>query len=175
MTNLIGDKKQPKPQLVIEAYPEFVHPEFEAKLPIQGSAASVGLDIYSYCISENGTPNSVMIPPGASRPVNTGLVVIPPPGYWLGLYSRSGMASWTNPVFVANAPGVIDPDYRGELKVLLYNGGHQTVWIKHEQRIAQLILHEYHAPAIEWGKGQPSTTERGVAGFGSTGMGEKKR
>jgi dUTP pyrophosphatase len=102
--------------------------------------------------------------------IPTGLVLRPPEGYYIQVCSRSGLAQKS--VFVANAPGIIDPDYTGELFVLLHNSGFETQWIEHEHRIAQVIL-----TPIVWTKREvrelkspPSSNGRGEAGFGSTGL-----
>jgi len=80
--------------------------------------------------------------------------------------SRSGLAGIG--VFVTNAPGIIDPDYRGEIKVLLYNGGFQAHYVQHGDRIAQLIIAPF-VPATCREVQLLTETARGEAGFGSTG------
>lgn len=80
--------------------------------------------------------------------------------------SRSGLA--LRGIFVTNAPGILDPDYRGEIEVLLYNGGHEAHYVKHGDRIAQLIFAPF-TPASVREVEALSETERGAKGFGSTG------
>lgn len=142
-----------------------LHPA--AFLPKSWSAEAVGLDLHACLISETGRDNTSMIPPNSVRNIGTGLAAETPIGFWLGVCSRSGLA--LKSLFVANAPGVIDPDFRGEIKVLLYNGSHQAQYVKHGDRIAQLVLFPHCIPsAIE--VDVLSETLRGDAGLGSTGQ-----
>ena len=143
-----------------------LHPE--AILPRPGTSLSVGLDLHAHLISESGATKQIVLPPRTSRTIETGLILLPPSGYFLMVCSRSGLAAAQPPVFVANAPGIIDPDYTGELKVILFNGGHESVYIRHGDRIAQVLL----IPAIYVDFQEISIlpqTERGSHGFGSTG------
>lgn len=144
---------------------ERIHPM--ALLPHRATGGSIGLDIHALCVGESGRTNTVIIGPRSSRNIRTGLLIQPPEGFYIQVCSRSGLAA-KNSVFVTNAPGIIDPDYRGELHVLLYNGGHEAFYVHHEMRIAQLILAPAHFGVIAEGKVEPNT-ERGVKGFGSTG------
>lgn len=141
-----------------------LHPD--AKIPQSYTEESVGLDLHAFLQTENGRKNNMLIPPRTVRNVPTGLQVEAPRKYFLVVCSRSGLAK--NGLFVANAPGIIDPDYRGEIKVLLYNGGYEAYYVQHEQRIAQLILLPAPRPLVveSW---ELSKTERGEKGFGSTG------
>lgn len=110
----------------------------------------------------------VVIPPGEWAAVPTGLYIEIPPRFMGMVCPRSGLALKYG-VTVLNGPGIIDPDYRGEVKVLLINHGKQEYSVKKGDRIAQLIF----APA-----GQATlldtesltATERGEKGFGSTGI-----
>ena len=81
--------------------------------------------------------------------------------------SRSGLASKYG-VFVLNSPGTIDPDYRGEVKVLLANLGHLPFDISEGDRIAQLVFSKYETPSFN--ANSISHYERGEKGFGSTGI-----
>lgn len=105
--------------------------------------------------------------PGEVRLVPCGFAIALPSGYEAQVRPRSGLAS-KHGVTVLNAPGTIDSDYRGEVKVLLINHGRVHVTIEPGMRIAQLVV----APVtrVEW---QPSDaladTERGAGGFGHTG------
>lgn len=152
----------------------------EAKLPLQATSGSIGLDLFAFLISDSGRENTAMIPPRNTRMIPTGLLIDPPErqahngigdrgGHqWLvTVVSRSGLASKS--IFVTNAPGIIDPDYRGELKVLLYNGSHETFYVKHGDRIGQLVLvRAEYGNAVEVEELSPAAS-RGDAGFGSTG------
>ena len=82
---------------------------------------------------------------------------------------RSGLAARYG-ITLPNSPGTIDPDYRGELKVLLQNGGGEAVSIRRGERIAQLVFARFEAPDV-LEVDSISQTDRGQGGFGSTGMG----
>lgn len=141
-----------------------MHPE--VKLPQSYTPLSVGLDLHAFLKTENGRSNNLLIPPRTARNVPTGLQVEPPKGHFLAVCSRSSLA--LSGLFVANSPGVIDPDYRGEVMILLYNGGFESYYVQHEQRIAQLILFPAAFPtAMEAVALTP--TVRGEKGLGSTG------
>lgn len=141
-----------------------LHPD--ALLPRRWSEESVGYDVHAYSVSETGRPSKVLLPPYNTRNISTGLLIEPPPGYFVMVCSRSGLAKHS--IFVANAPGIIDPDYRGEVRVLLYNGGLQSHYVQHEDRIAQLVLVPV-SPHLVCEVDILSETERGEKGFGSTG------
>lgn len=138
-----------------------------AMLPTRGTPNSIGLDLHAFLISESGRANKALIPPRSTRSIPTGLIVSPPVGYAVFVCSRSGLAKNLS-LFVTNAPGVVDPDYRGEIQVLLYNGSHEAQYIEHGQRIAQIVV--LPTPIIELEEGEVDmNTIRGDAGFGSTG------
>ena len=66
------------------------------------------------------------------------LALEPPPGHYVLVLPRSGLGKHF--ISVTNSPGLIDPDYRGEIQILVYNGSNVNYWIEHDQRIAQLII-----------------------------------
>ncbi len=100
--------------------------------------------------------------------VPTALSVEIPEGYEIQVRPRSGL-SFKQGLTVVNAPGTIDSDYRGEIKVLLVNLSKETVKINHGDRIAQLVLQKVER--LEWEEvGELSQTARGIGGFGSTGV-----
>lgn len=137
-----------------------------AILPRRYSDGAVGYDLHAHLLSETGRPIKQLIPPNSTRNIRTGLLIEPPPGHFVMVCSRSGLAKRS--VFVANSPGIIDPDYRGEIMVLLYNGSHESHWVQHEERIAQLVIMPAAEAVLYWVP-ELSRTERGEAGFGSTG------
>lgn len=138
----------------------------DALLPRRGMEQSVGLDLHAYLISESGRPNTLLLPPHTTRKIPTGLAMRPPPGHAILVCSRSGLAG--SGVFVTNGPGVVDPDYRGEIQVLLHNGGHQAYYVKHEERVAQILV--VPVPIVPFEEiTELDVTERGDKGFGSTG------
>ncbi len=127
-----------------------------ACIPTKGSCGSVGLDLYS--------TEEVTIAPGEYKLVPTGLVFTLPPGTYGRIAPRSGLS--TKGIDVK--AGVIDPDYKGEVKVLLLNFGVEPFTCSSGQRVAQLILEKVTFPKVEetW---HVQETQRGEGGFGSTG------
>lgn len=141
-----------------------LHPE--AKMPVRAYSKSIGLDVAAFLLTEEGKSNTTLVPQQGSRTIPTGLSLCPPDGYAVFVCSRSGLAQQS--IFVANSPGVVDPDYRGELKVILFNGSHQSHYVRHGDRIAQLVI--LPAPIIEFEEAESLPgSERGDRGFGSTG------
>lgn len=139
----------------------------DVKYPSRATSQSVGYDLWAYCKTESGRPNKLLIPPRSTRAIPTGLIILPPEGYSIFIASRSGLAKERN-LFVTNAPGIIDPDYRGEIMVLLYNGGHETQYIQHEDRVGQMILLPFKSFDF-YDVTKLDDTPRGDKGFGSTG------
>ncbi len=90
-----------------------------------------------------------------------------PPGLECQVRPRSGLAA-KHGITLPNSPGTIDPDYRGELRVLLRNGGPDPVLIRRGERIAQLVFARFESPILEETP-ELTETERGEGGFGSTG------
>lgn len=100
--------------------------------------------------------------------VGTGLKMAIPTGYYGRVAPRSGLAVKN---FIDVGAGVIDEDYRGELKVLLFNFGDQEFTVNKGDRIAQMVLEKYsQARLVTVAEGELDSTERGVGGFGSTGV-----
>ena len=108
----------------------------------------------------------VTLEPGVPRLVPTGLAIEVPPGYEAQVRPRSGLAL-KHAVAMPNAPGTIDPGYRGELRVILLNLGREPYTIHAGDRIAQIIVARYEA--VEWVEGQLADSLRGTGGFGSSG------
>lgn len=132
-------------------------------LPEYQTDGAAGMDIRA------GIEESFVIPKGGFAAIPTNLQVEIPAGYEIQVRPRSGLA-FKNGIGVLNAPGTIDEDYRGEIKVILFNFGQEDFEIKRGDRIAQLILGKVHRAKIEETK-IISETERGSGGFGSTGKG----
>lgn len=122
-----------------------------------GSSASVGYDLYSIV--------DVEIPPLARGIVSTGIAATVPTGCYGRIAPRSGLAVKNG---IQTGAGVIDPDYTGELKVILFNHGDETFHIKPGDKIAQLIVERCETPPIEI-VDEIASTERGERGFGSSG------
>lgn len=133
-----------------------------AMVPAYMSAGAAGCDAMA-CLEQPMT-----IEPGARAAIPTGLSMEIPQGYEVQVRPRSGMA-WKKGLTVVNAPGTIDSDYRGEVKILVVNLGQETVEIAHGDRVAQFVLQAVNQ--IEWREAASlSETARGVGGFGSTGV-----
>ena len=133
----------------------------DAVLPRYMSDGAAGLDL-SAAVDE-----VVVLAPGQRCAVGTGLAMAIPPGYEGQVRPRSGFA-FKSGVTVLNAPGTIDSDYRGEVKVLLINHGDEPVRIESGQRVAQLVIAPVTQVAITE-VAELSASQRGVGGFGSTG------
>lgn len=131
-------------------------------LPTRATPGSAGYDVRS------AEPDFVLAP-GEIRAVSTGLEMELPEGMECQVRPRSGLAA-RHGILVPNAPGTIDPDYRGELKVLLLNAGREEVHLARGERIAQLVFARFEAPAVQEVE-ELSATIRGEGGFGSTGRG----
>lgn len=132
-----------------------------AILPTYGSAGAAGADLYA-CLEE-----SVMIEPGKTVFIPTGLSMEIPHGYVGLIYARSGLACKRG-LAPANKVGVIDSDYRGEFIVALHNHGVEVQTVSHGERIAQLLITPVVTPGFYEVK-ELSDTERAAGGFGSTG------
>lgn len=135
-----------------------LHPD--AKIPkyAHGPSEDAGVDLYSVERAE--------IAQGSVCAVATGLSIELPPGFEAQIRPRSGMA-FKHAVTVANAPGTIDPAYRGEIKVILINLGQEPYLIEPGDRIAQMVVARYEM--VEWEESDLSDTVRGAGGFGSSG------
>jgi dUTP pyrophosphatase len=131
-------------------------------LPSRATAQAAGYDVRS-------AESDLELRPGEIRAVSTGLVMELPPGIECQVRPRSGLAARFG-ITLPNSPGTIDPDYRGELKILLQNGGSEVVPIRRGERIAQLVFARFEAPEILEAE-HISDTDRGQGGFGSTGTG----
>ena len=109
-----------------------------------------------------------MLTPKEIRLVSTGLEMELPEGMECQVRPRSGLAL-RHGVTLPNSPGTIDPDYRGELRVILQNSGPKPVAFKRGDRIAQLVFHRFSAPEVVE-VSELGATVRGENGFGSTGI-----
>ena len=133
-----------------------------AAVPRRMSDGAAGLDLAA-CLPAG----PVTLAPGERRLVPTGLAVAIPPGYEGQVRARSGLAV-RHGIAIVNAPGTIDADYRGELKVILINLGDAPFEIRHGERVAQLVLAPVAMLAPHEVEVLPPAV-RGAAGFGSTG------
>ncbi len=133
----------------------------EAVIPTLGSKSAAGADLYS------AEKEDVVIMPGETKFIGTGLAVEIPEGYVGLVYARSGLACKRG-LAPANKVGVIDSDYRGEVKVALHNHGSEAQKVEKGERIAQMVVAPYLSAVYEEAE-ELSDTERGEGGFGSTG------
>lgn len=129
-----------------------------ATLPSRGSGGAVGYDL--------SASEDYLVPRGTRMIVNTGIAVVIPRDCYGRIAPRSGLAVKHG---IQVGAGVVDPDYTGELKVVLFNHGDGDFSISTGDRIAQLILERCETPPVQE-VGALHETERGAGGFGSTGV-----
>ena len=133
----------------------------EAKLPVYGSAQAAGADLYAL------SDHNIRIGPNETAIVHTGLAAEIPEGFVGLIYARSGLATKKG-LAPANKVGVIDSDYRGEIRVALHNHSKYEQCIQPYDRIAQLVIAPYVFADFEEAE-ELDETDRGEGGFGSTG------
>jgi len=131
-----------------------------ARVPTYETADASGMDLYA---SEDA-----VIGPKEYRLIRTGISIEIPKGYEGQIRPRSGLASKYG-IGILNSPGTIDADYRGELKVILFNFGTKPFIVSKGDRIAQIVFSKAIRVTIEEVKGL-TPTKRGSKGFGSTGI-----
>ena len=133
----------------------------KVKLPKYKTDGSSGMDLMA-CLDK-----PISIEPQKSELIPTGLSIAIPDNTEIQIRPRSGLAAKHN-ISVLNTPGTIDSDYRGELKVILYNHGSEKFTVDNEDRIAQMVLVPIIKATFEEVEDLPETI-RGKGGFGSTG------
>ena len=132
-----------------------------AKIPERGSDYAAGYDLFAN-ISEN-----VEILPHETKLIGTGISCAVPEGYFGGIFARSGLSSKEG-LRPANCVGVVDSDYRGEIKVALHNDSETSRTIAPDQKIAQFVVVPFLT--VEFQEvAELDSTDRGEGGFGSTG------
>ena len=131
------------------------------KLPSYKTNGASGMDLMAYI------DKSIDLKPGESCLIPTGLSVAFAEKYEIQIRPRSGLAAKNN-ISVLNTPGTIDSDYRGEIKVILFNHGNKSFKINNNDRIAQMILTPVIKMDLEEANELPESI-RGAGGFGSTG------
>lgn len=133
----------------------------KAVLPTYGSEYSAGADLYA-CLDEE-----LVLQPGETKMIHTGIAMEIPIGYAGLIYARSGLASKRG-LAPANKVGVVDSDYRGEFMVALHNHSSQPQAVAPGERIAQLVITP--VLAVDFNEvNELEETVRGAGGFGSTG------
>lgn len=131
-------------------------------LPSYATRDSAGMDLLSAEAAD------IILGPGARAMIATGIAIALPSGFEAQVRPRSGLAA-KHGITVANSPGTIDADYRGEIKVILINLGDADVTLSRGDRIAQMII----VPVVQatWNEvSDLDDTDRGAGGFGSTGI-----
>ena len=133
----------------------------KVKLPSYKTEGSSGMDLMAF------VENQIIISPNNSALIPTGLSVAIPKDFEIQIRPRSGLAIKSS-ISVLNTPGTIDSDYRGELKIILFNHSNAEFIVKNNDRIAQMVLTPVLKIDFEEVDALPDTT-RGSGGFGSTG------
>ena len=131
-------------------------------LPVRATEEAAGYDVRS-------ADDGFVIEPGEIRLVATGLTMELPSGMECQVRPRSGLAL-RHGITLPNSPGTIDPDYRGELRIIIQNHGGEPVRIERGERIAQLVFQRFSTPRVVESD-ELGVTARGSDGFGSTGRG----
>ena len=137
-------------------------------LPSYETAEAAGMDLRA-AVPEDAP---LTLKPGTRELVPTGFAMAIPPGFEAQIRPRSGLAL-KHGIGLVNAPGTVDSDYRGEIKIILINLGREDFEISRGMRIAQMIIAPVLQVAIEPVESLDETT-RGAGGFGSTGVGAKE-
>ena len=132
-----------------------------AKIPERGSNLAAGYDLFA------NLENPVTIEPHETLLIGTGIACAIPDGYFGGVFARSGL-SLKEGLRPANCVGVIDSDYRGEIKVSLHNDSTQSRRVVPNQKIAQLVVIPFLTVSFNEVE-ELDDTDRGEGGFGSTG------
>jgi len=133
----------------------------KVKIPQYKTSGSSGMDLMAF------VKNPIKIAPKTLELVPTGLSVAIPEDLEIQIRPRSGLAAKSS-ISVLNTPGTIDSDYRGELKVILFNHGNRDFIVNNNDRIAQMVLTPVIKMELEEVDKLPETI-RGSGGFGSTG------
>jgi dUTP pyrophosphatase len=139
---------------------KFLENNLLKQLPLYATEGSAGMDFFA-C-------GNYELLPGEVRLIRTGIAMEIPEGYELQIRSRSGLAL-KNKIFVLNAPGTIDSDYRGEIGVIICNVGQYSYRINEGDRVAQGVISKYDKAEFNLVE-EVGSTLRSIGGFGSTGL-----
>ena len=134
--------------------------DVNARIPKRMTEHSAGYDLYS------SNPEDIFLKKGEVKLVSTGIAISLPTGYEAQIRPRSGLAV-KHQIGILNAPGTIDADYRGEVKVVLFNFGENDFIIKPQTRIAQMVIAKHEIVNFIEIEGLDET-DRGSGGFGHT-------
>ena len=130
-------------------------------LPSYTTEGSAGMDLRA------AVEEDVVLPPGSRDLIPTGITIALPLGYEAQIRPRSGLA-FKHGIMIVNSPGTIDSDYRGEIKIIMYNSGKDEFVIKRGDRIAQMVIAKHERADWKEVPDLPSSG-RGSGGFGHTG------
>ena len=133
----------------------------DVQLPVYKTSGASGVDLMAFL------EEPIKLAPNSSCLIPTGLAVAFSEDYELQIRPRSGLAA-KNSITVLNTPGTVDSDYRGEIKIILFNHGVKEFIINNKDRVAQMVLTPVVKMKLEEIEDLPNTT-RGEDGFGSTG------
>ena len=141
---------------------KILDPTSSVQIPTYGTEHSAGFDLAASLKAD------VSLAPGEVNIIPTGLAIALPIGFEAQVRPRSGLAA-KNGITVLNTPGTIDADYRGEIKVILINHSKETFLVTNGMRIAQMVIAKHEVADFRL-VDDLEHTERGVKGFGSTGV-----
>jgi dUTP pyrophosphatase len=149
--------RSPVPELLLKTLPH----ARDLALPSYATDGSVGMDLAA------AVQDDIVIEPGQAGLVPTGIMIAVPDGYEAQIRPRSGLAL-EHSITIPNSPGTVDPDYRGEVKVILLNLGSSPFRLSRGMRIAQMVIVPAVQASIKVVKKLPAT-DRGEGGFGHSG------
>ncbi len=139
-----------------------LHKSSENPLPCYMTEHSAGMDLYA------DLPGDIILAPGERTRIPTGVAIELSDGYEAQIRPRSGLAL-RHGITLVNSPGTIDPDYRGEIAIILINHGHEHFTVKSGDRIAQMVFSRFVRVDLHEVDGLGETA-RGENGFGHTGI-----
>ena len=131
-------------------------------IPTRGTDEAAGYDLYAHL-----DVDSIELAPGETKMIGTGIALEIPSGYFAAIFARSGIASKRN-LRPANCVGVIDSDYRGEIKVPIYNDSNVNQGLENKERVAQMVIMPYLSVTFNEVE-ELTESNRDKDGFGSTG------
>jgi dUTP pyrophosphatase len=141
---------------VMKIWIQKLHPDAQLPTYAHGPVEDAGMDLRAV--------ERVVLQPGIAQAVPTGIAIELPPGHEAQVRPRSGLGLKHS--LTVNF-GTIDPGYRGEIRVIMFNLGRAEYTVEKGDRIAQLVISRYES--VEWEEGEVSESVRGAGGFGSSG------
>lgn len=167
-----SEQKAPDPTAVFDLNVKWVKLHESFALPVKGTPGAAGYDMVA-CLPDTVNPQTgFLIMPRQRALISLGCQVEVPEGWQMNILPRSGLASKQG-LTILNTPGLIDSDYRGEVKALVVNTSDSQLSIKDGDRICQVTFSKVPSVKHELVT-ELSNTDRGAGGFGSTGVGSKQ-